>query len=51
MVDSGNAAIGEMILVERAIELIDQGLPAVAIAKILDEVKQFIRLIAPPWNT
>lgn len=46
VVDSGNATIGEMILVERAIELMDQGLPAMEIAKILDEEKPYIRLIA-----
>lgn len=46
VVDSGNATIGEMILVERAVELMDQGISAAEIAKILDDEKRSIRLIA-----
>lgn len=46
VVDSANATIGELILVERALELMDQGLEAAAIAAKLDEEKQEIRLVA-----
>lgn len=46
VVDSANATIGEMILVERALELADQGLAAEEIAGILEEEKKHVRLIA-----
>lgn len=46
VVDSESAAIGEMILVERALELLDQGLDASAIAAGLEEEKADIRLVA-----
>lgn len=46
VVDSANATIGEMILVERAVELMDQGLDAAAIAARLEEEKRDIRLVA-----
>ena len=46
VVDSANATIGERILVERGLELMDQGLEAAAIAAKLDEEKADIRLVA-----
>ncbi len=46
VVDSCNAAIGEMILVERALELAQQGLPAQEMAAVLEREKEDIRLIA-----
>lgn len=46
VVDSANATIGERILVERGLELMDQGLDAAAIAAKLDEEKADIRLVA-----
>lgn len=46
VVDSENAAIGERILVQRALELMDQGLEAAEIAARLDEEKKDIRLVA-----
>lgn len=46
VVDSENATIGEHILVERALELVDQGLEAGAIAAQLEEEKRDIRLVA-----
>ncbi len=46
VVDSANATIGERILVERAAELMDQGLEASAIAGRLEEEKTDIRLVA-----
>lgn len=46
VVDSENATIGEQILVERALELLDQGLEAAAIAARLEEEKKDIRLVA-----
>lgn len=46
VVDSANATIGERILVERGLELMDQGLDADAIAAKLDEEKADIRLVA-----
>lgn len=46
VVDSENAAIGEMILVERALELMDQGLSAPEIAACLEKEKKSVRLIA-----
>lgn len=46
VVDSANATIGERILVERAVELMDQGLEASGIAARLEEEKKDIRLVA-----
>ena len=46
VVDSANATIGELILVERAVELMDQGLEASAVAARLEEEKKDIRLVA-----
>lgn len=46
VVDSANATIGELILVERAFELMDAGLDAAAIAAQLEEEKRDIRLVA-----
>lgn len=46
VVDSRNAAIGEMILVERALELADQGLSAQEIAGMLEKEREDIRLVA-----
>lgn len=46
VVDSENATIGERILVQRALELMDQGLEAAEIAARLDEEKKDIRLVA-----
>ena len=46
VVDSANATIGERVLVERGLELMDQGLDAAAIAARLDEEKTDIRLVA-----
>ncbi len=46
VVDSGNATIGEMILVERALNLADQGLGAGEIAQTLEKEKKDIRLVA-----
>lgn len=46
VVDSANATIGERILVERGLELMDQGLEAAAIAAKLEEEKGDIRLVA-----
>lgn len=46
VVDSANATIGERILVERGLELMDQRLDAAAIAAKLDEEKADIRLVA-----
>ena len=46
MVDSENATIGEMILVERAVELLDQGKSAEEIAGCLEKEKKAVRLIA-----
>ncbi len=46
VVDSANATIGELILVERALELMDQGLDGAAIAAQLEEEKQDICLVA-----
>ena len=46
VVDSANATIGEQILVERAVELMDAGLDAAAIAARLEEEKWDIRLVA-----
>ena len=46
VVDSANATIGELVLVERALELMDQGLDAPAIAARLEEEKRDIRLVA-----
>ena len=46
VVDSENATIGERILVERAVQLMDQGLDASAIAARLEAEKKGIRLVA-----
>lgn len=46
VVDSENAAIGEQILVKRAVELMDSGLDAAGIARQLNEEKKEIRLVA-----
>lgn len=46
VVDSANATIGELILVERALELLDAGLDAAAIAARLEKEKADIRLVA-----
>lgn len=46
VVDSENATIGERILVERALELMDQGLEAAEIAARLEQEKKDIRLVA-----
>lgn len=46
VVDSGNATIGEMVLVERAAELAGQGLGAQEVAESLEREKKDIRLIA-----
>ena len=45
VVDSANATIGELVLVERAVELMDQGLDAAAIAARLEEEKEEVRLV------
>lgn len=46
VVDSENAAMGERVLVERAAQLVDQGLSAGEIAQRLEREKKDIRLIA-----
>lgn len=46
VVDSENASLGERILVERAAQLLDQGLDAARIASRLEAEKKDIRLIA-----
>lgn len=46
VVDSRNAAIGEMILVERALQLADAGLSAQEIAGTLEREREDIRLVA-----
>ena len=46
VVDSANATIGERVLVERALQLVDEGLEASAIAAQLDREKEDIRLVA-----
>lgn len=46
VVDSANATIGERILVERGLELMEQGLEAAAIAAKLEEEKGDVRLVA-----
>ena len=46
VVDSENATIGQLILVERALELLNQGLGAGDIAARLDQEKKSVRLIA-----
>ena len=45
VVDSANATLGELVLVERAVELMDQGLDAAAIAARLEEEKEEVRLV------
>ena len=46
VVDSENATIGQQILVRRALDLLDQGLEAAAIAGELEREKKDIRLVA-----
>lgn len=46
VVDSGSAAVGGGILVERALQLLDEGLSAEEIAKVLEEEKQKILIVA-----
>lgn len=46
VVDSLNATVGEMILVERAFELADQGFSAQEIAGTLEKERKDIRLVA-----
>ncbi|WP_297986269.1 DegV family protein [uncultured Oscillibacter sp.] len=46
VVDSENATIGQQILVRRALDLLDQGLDAAAIAGELEREKKDIRLVA-----
>lgn len=46
VVDSENATIGEQILVQRALALMDQGLDAAAVAGRLEEEKKDICLVA-----
>ena len=46
VVDSGNATIGEQVLVERALALMDEGMQAQEIARTLDREKGEVRLIA-----
>lgn len=46
IVDSENVALGEKILVERALELLDEGLSAAEIKERLDEEKKDIHMIA-----
>ena len=45
VVDSANATLGELVLVERAVELMDQGLDAAAIAARLEEEKKEVCLV------
>lgn len=46
VVDSANSTVGEQVLVARALELMDAGLEAAAIAAKLEEEKGEIRLVA-----
>lgn len=46
IVDSENVTIGEKILVERAVELLDEGLSAAEIKERLDQEKKDIHMIA-----
>lgn len=46
VVDSENATLGERILIERGMELANQGMKAKEIAATLDEEKKQVRLIA-----
>jgi DegV family protein with EDD domain len=46
VVDSGSVAVGGGILVERALQLLDEGLSAEEIAKVLEEEKQKILIVA-----
>ena len=46
VVDSENATIGQQILVRRALDLLDQGLDAAAIAAELEKEKKDVRLVA-----
>ena len=46
VVDSGTVAVGGGVLVERALQLLDEGLEAEEIAKVLEEEKQKILIVA-----
>lgn len=46
VVDSRSATIGERILLQRGLELAQQGMGAAAITRVLEEEKQHIRLVA-----
>lgn len=46
VVDSGNATIGQTVLVERALRLLDEGCSAREIAQALEREKEEVRLIA-----
>ena len=46
VVDSENACIGERVLTLRGLELVKQGMEAEEIAKILDEEKKKVRMLA-----
>lgn len=46
VVDSLNAALGEVVLIKRAVELRDEGASADEIAEILDREKHEVRLVA-----
>lgn len=46
VVDSENAALGELILVERACDLRDEGKSAIEIAQVLDREKKNVHLVA-----
>ena len=46
VVDSGSAAVGSGILVERALQLVDQGFDAQQIAEILEREKEKIVIVA-----
>ena len=46
VVDSENVCVGERILIERGLELRDQGLTAAKIKEVLDQEKKHIRLLA-----
>lgn len=46
VVDSENATIGQLVLVERAVELVKEGLDAAQIAARLEQEKKQIRLVA-----
>lgn len=46
VVDSINVSLGERLLVERAVQLLDEGMPLKEVVDVLDEEKGSIRLIA-----